>query len=150
MLIGGMKPDRELHDTVIDLQETTGVAMSIHKRLQVRQINPSILYSERLCDFVLQCSVRFWQINLDLKANPLISVLNDVRANIFPVIWVDEGSEIDEANVELFKDMFETPIKLVMAFEYGFCFAFGTLLLSGGVVLAMMVKKKEYGKLEES
>ena len=33
--IDGMNPQRDLHDTTVDIEPNTGLAMSIHKRVQV-------------------------------------------------------------------------------------------------------------------
>ena len=33
--MNGVKPDRELHDTFLDIEPITGVALSAHKRIQV-------------------------------------------------------------------------------------------------------------------
>ena len=34
--MNGVKPDRELHDTFLDIEPITGVALSAHKRIQVQ------------------------------------------------------------------------------------------------------------------
>ena len=33
--MNGVKPERELHDTFLDIEPITGVALSAHKRIQV-------------------------------------------------------------------------------------------------------------------
>lgn len=35
MQIEGMNPDRDLHDTTVDIEPYLGISMSIHKRVQV-------------------------------------------------------------------------------------------------------------------
>ena len=51
-------------------------------------------------------------------ASPDIDVLNEVRDVFFPVIWFDEGAEIDTAWTRKYKNMVQVPFLLVDIFTY--------------------------------
>ena len=50
--------------------------------------------------------------------SPDIDVLNEVRDVFFPVIWFDEGAEIDKTWTRKYKNMVQVPFLLVDIFTY--------------------------------
>ena len=50
--------------------------------------------------------------------SPDIDVLNEVRDVFFPVVWFDEGAEIDKSWTRKYKNMVEVPLLLVDIFTY--------------------------------
>ena len=50
--------------------------------------------------------------------SPDIDVLNKVRDVFFPLLWFDEGAEIDLAWTRKYKNMVEIPFLLVDIFTY--------------------------------
>ena len=84
-----MNPDRDLHDTTIDVEHYTGASMAIHKRVQV---------------------------NIPLESTPQIDILRNVRPNLFPIFWLDEGADLDEKNSKKYHKMLTTPLNAVKVF----------------------------------
>ena len=50
--------------------------------------------------------------------SPDIELLNLVRDVFFPIIWFDEGAEIDKTWTRKYKNMVEVPLLLVDIFTY--------------------------------
>ena len=73
------------------------------------------------------------QINVELQRVPRVTALRDVRGGaVFPMVWIDEGAELDDENEKIFKDMFATPILIVQVLVYGGCYVLGAVLLGLG------------------
>ena len=53
--------------------------------------------------------------------------MNNVRDNIFPLIWLDEGGDLDQANADIFDDMYTKPVTIAAVLTYGVCFGIGIL-----------------------
>ena len=60
--------------------------------------------------------------------------MNNVQDAIFPLMWVDEGADIDEENVDKLKSMLITPLKLAEAAKWGLV-ALGAVLTILGVFM---------------
>ncbi|XP_022072008.2 lysosome membrane protein 2c [Acanthochromis polyacanthus] len=74
----GMMPQKEQHQTVIDLNPLTGFVLQAAKRLQVN------VYVEKI---------------------PTFSQTGNVRTVVFPVVYLNESVVIDEASVEKLKQI---------------------------------------------
>jgi hypothetical protein len=58
--MNGVKPDKMLHDTFLDIEPITGVALSAHKRIQVNVLK--YFHTEKFKKyFVKACKIRFCQ-----------------------------------------------------------------------------------------
>ena len=68
-----------------------------------------------------------------MKPVPEISLLNNVPDLYFPVMWFDQGAEIDQEWSDKFKGMVQTPLLLVDIFTY-----LGIALGSLGIILAAL------------
>merc|ERR1712071_507107 len=102
----GVSPDREKHITYLHIEPTTGLPIEAHKRIQV---------------------------SVPVDASLYFTDFNKVDTLIFPVVWVDEGADIDEENLDKLKSMLVTPFLLV-DIGTGLLIGIGSLLiiLSGG------------------
>ena len=116
--IDGMNPSRELHDTTVDIEENTGLSMSIHKRIQ---------------------------INVPLSPTDKIDVLKSVRGNLFPIIWLDEGGDVDAATEAIFDDMYTKPVTFVAVLTWGVLMGLGgVIFLIGCCYVICRGRLKEY------
>lgn len=106
-IASGMNPDPELHGLAIDVEPNTGFSIQLHKRVQ---------------------------FNMPLTISDKIDVLNKINEMIFPVMWIDEGADIDEENIKVFKGKLVTPILLVDIAKWGLI-ALGALMTIGGIFL---------------
>lgn len=57
--------------------------------------------------------------------------------DLFPILWADEGAELDEEGANDFKDMVETPIKIVNGLSIGLGIVVGSVLFVIGVITLM-------------
>lgn len=101
--IDGIEPDPDLHTTILNIEPTTGLPIQAHKRIQV--------------------SVPLAQTD-DFEA---FAGIKDV---IFPVVWVDEGADIDQESLDKLKSLLVTPFLLV---DIGV----GILMGLGGVLIVL-------------
>ena len=109
------EPIPEEDETVFDIEPHLGMAVRIHKRLQ---------------------------FNTHLMPYDKIDVLNNVKETLFPIFWLEESADIDQANIDKLKDMLIKPLKIA---EIGQWVAVGVgaaLALVGLVLFTIAVMKK--------
>jgi len=105
--IDGVQPDREKHITFLNIEPTTGMSLQAHKRIQV---SVPVAKSEYFED---------------------LQKLRDPEDRIiWPVVWVDEGADATQENLDLVKSMLVTPFILV---DVGT----GLLIGIGGILLIL-------------
>jgi len=100
----GVQPDREKHITFLNIEPTTGMSLQAHKRIQV---SVPVAYS------------KYFQ---DLQ--------KFVDKAVWPVVWVDEGADATQENIDMVKSMLVTPFIMV---DVGT----GLLIGIGGVLLIL-------------
>uniref|UniRef100_A0A023FTG2 Putative plasma membrane glycoprotein cd36 n=1 Tax=Amblyomma parvum TaxID=251391 RepID=A0A023FTG2_AMBPA len=83
--VHGLRPNKERHETFLDIHPLTGLVMRASKRLQ---------------------------INVDLKQNDRLTLLKNVKDTVFPVVWIEERAELAPAMAEEFKQKVEFPQKV--------------------------------------
>uniref|UniRef100_A0AAZ3RUR1 Scavenger receptor class B member 2 n=1 Tax=Oncorhynchus tshawytscha TaxID=74940 RepID=A0AAZ3RUR1_ONCTS len=71
--IFGMKPNKEQHETIIDINPLTGIVLQAAKRLQV---------------------------NVFVEKIPVFSQTGDIRTLVFPVLYLNESIVIDEVSAK--------------------------------------------------
>ncbi|XP_029507766.2 lysosome membrane protein 2c [Oncorhynchus nerka] len=71
--IFGMKPNKEQHETIIDINPLTGIVLQAAKRLQV---------------------------NVFVEKIPVFSQSGDIRTLVFPVLYLNESVVIDEVSAK--------------------------------------------------
>lgn len=82
----GLKPDKDKHQTSLDLQPTVGVPYEAHKRIQ---------------------------LNFMLKPNARgVLSLGNVREMVHPVFWADETAKMADSDVDTLKQLVVTPYKI--------------------------------------
>ena len=55
------------------------------------------------------------------------------QVDLFPVLWADEGADLDEENEVKFKDAIENPINIVSGLSIGVGMVLGSLLFITGI-----------------
>jgi len=105
--IEGVDPIREKHITFLDIEPNTGLPIQAHKRIQV---SVPIEHSDYFA--------------------PYKNFKSPDNSVIFPVVWVDEGADIDADNLDKLKSMLVTPFLLVDI-------ATGVLIGLGGVLVIL-------------
>jgi len=114
--IDGINPVRDLHETFLHLEPLSGQPMQAHKRIQ---ISVPVLPSQRF------------------------DILNNVAENVFPLVWVDEGADIDSDPdlVKEAKGFLVTPFVAVDA-VMGVLIALGCMLIMGSIVTWVRVRRE--------
>ncbi|KAI8512908.1 CD36 [Branchiostoma belcheri] len=74
--VWGLQPDKLRHQTFLDIEPTTGLAMNVARRVQ---------------------------INMDARPVPHIRETEKIRKMYFPVMWLSETALIDTKYADLFK-----------------------------------------------
>jgi len=110
--IEGLKPDKEKHTTYLNLEPTTGLPIVAHKRIQV---------------------------SVPLLRSDYFTALKKVQETVFPVVWVDEGADLDDENADKLKSMLVTPF-LAVNIGSGFIIAIGGILIILAAGLAFFCK----------
>merc|ERR1712020_17164 len=100
---GLSEADPELHETRIDIQPHTGMAIQLHKRLQ---------------------------FNIPVMNYPNFDAMSKINDTLMPLLWVDEGADIDQENIDKLKKMLVTPMKILEAAKW--------TLVAVGILLAAL------------
>jgi len=101
-------PVDENDRTYLDIEPTTGMVLRVHKRIQVNMP-------------VIPTGV------------PTIKFLENIKKiPAFPVVWLDEGAEVDQENIDKIKSMVTTPLLIIDVGKF-------TLLGLGGISLLLGV-----------
>merc|ERR1712106_283542 len=69
LAIDGIDPDPVKHITYLNLEPMTGMPLQAHKRIQ---------------------------ISVPLRPTHYFDCMINAKENVFPLVWVDEGADIDE------------------------------------------------------
>jgi hypothetical protein len=143
--VDGLKPDRQIHDTFIDIEPITGVLFRAHKRLQVATyvasynlpaISLTLLERALIQIFINQNP----NLNGTHQADFEACVEEPTSWNIsnggvyMPYTWVDENTAMSQSDCNDFKDSvygtqdLADDLRFYSFFTAGICF-FGALLM---------------------
>ncbi|KAG8231724.1 hypothetical protein J437_LFUL013188 [Ladona fulva] len=111
--INGVSPDRKLHETFLELEPNTGYPLRGAKRVQ---------------------------FNILMKTVSGVPFTYDVPTALFPILWIDEGLELDDANVNRLKDELISILKILEGVKWGLI-GVGIVLLCVGVILSVLIAK---------
>ena len=115
--IEGMRlPIPEEDETVFDIEPHLGMDVRIHKRLQ----------------FITH-----------LKPYDKNDVLNNVTETLFPIFWLEESADIDQANIDKLKDMLIKPLKIAEIGQWVDVGVGAALVLVGLVLFTITLLKKK-------
>lgn len=113
--IDGMNPDPTLHKTYLNIEPHIGVPIEAHKRIQA---------------------------NIPLYSWDKLDVLKNVREVVFPLLWVDEGFNLDDGTAGDVKGLLVTPILAVDVSMY-IAIALGGIIIVGVLLSTCMCNKKK-------
>ena len=59
------------------------------------------------------------QINIPMEKNVRIDYLNDVQDfRLFPILWLDEGADVDDENAKKIKNMVVKPLEATVVVQW--------------------------------
>jgi len=117
----GLSPNKEAHRTVMNVEPHTGMTLSLHSRIQ---LNIPVYNNAGLLDQV--------KILENIKPVPA-----------FPVLWIDEGADIDQdpEMVKKLKKQLVTPLSALNIGQY-VAIGIGAVLLVVGVAMSFRACRK--------
>jgi len=111
----GLSPSEADHMTYMDVEPITGMTLTVHKRIQVN--TPIVPTGD------------------DGK---IVFLQNIKHVPVFPVVWLDEGAEIDQENIDKIKSMVTTPLLLLEIAKWGMLgLGIALTLLGGGLFFCL-------------
>ena len=73
------------------------------------------------------------QVNIPVKNDEMFECLKNVNDTIFPILWLDEGADIDQENIDKLKSMVIIPLKILEGVKWAMI-VIGVLIFAlGGV-----------------
>ena len=119
--IDGLNPNKELHETYIDIEPTSGFSLRAKKRVQ---------------------------LNLALRHYANLPSLTQVREVILPIIWMDNSGEAPKDTTDLLYYKIIYPGIVAIYVAYAFC-GFGFIIIVIGFVIYIRIKMKQKNKEEQ-
>jgi len=112
--IDGINPDREKHVTYLNLEPMTGMPLQAHKRIQA---------------------------NVPIRHSSYFDVMENQQEKMtaFPLLWVDEGADIDDDLLKEAKSMLVTPF-LAVDIGVGCAIGVGGILMIGVLLHSIFAK----------
>lgn len=114
--VEGLSPSKEKHQTFVDIEPTTGTPVNAARKIQV---------------------------NVYMKPSyPLFtkSQFAHMPEVVHPLLWIDEGAQVDQANADMFINMLYVPKKIGSGLMYGLM-ALGALLVVVAIGLILFKRK---------
>ncbi|XP_014668287.1 PREDICTED: scavenger receptor class B member 1-like [Priapulus caudatus] len=99
--IDGLHPVKSEHETFMDIEPLTGLAMRLMRRMQV---------------------------NTFIEHIEFISQTKNLKPTFFPLVWLNESAKADAASIDKFKTEVKLPILLMTIGQY-FVLSLGILIL---------------------
>jgi len=99
-----LKPDEILHRSYIDIEPITGIVMNGSRRMQ---------------------------FNINVVNDSKISAISHIHSLVYPMIWVNEHAEIDQANADMFHKKVFVPLIVLTVIKY--------IFLGIGIAIVMTV-----------
>ncbi|CAH0389943.1 unnamed protein product [Bemisia tabaci] len=113
--IEGLKPDPQKHDTYMDLEQYTGTPLRGYRR---------------------------FQINMFLRKNEHVRILNKVPTALVPIVWLDEGCELTEKEIDLVNSLLYNILRIIAAVKW-LWMTVGVLLVLAGPAMFVYKRLKE-------
>jgi len=109
-------PDINIHNTVVYGDPLTGIELAAHQRLQ---------------------------LNLNVINDSKIDTAKNIRQMFYPLMWLDECFEADNATLDNYYHHVKVPIMAINAVKYTLACVSGALLIVPMVVLIVQAIKKK-------
>ncbi|KAM5170206.1 platelet glycoprotein 4-like [Mantella aurantiaca] len=114
--VNGLKPNKEEHETFLDVEPITGFTMHFAKRLQV---------------------------NVMFQPTDKIEILSNIRSEfVFPVLWLNETALIDDKSADRFKSSVTEPMKVLEVLQIVLLCVGSVLFLACSISLCVIGSKK--------
>ncbi|KAE8616415.1 hypothetical protein XENTR_v10008800 [Xenopus tropicalis] len=115
--VSGLKPNKEEHETYIDVEPITGFTMHFAKRLQV---------------------------NVMIQPTDKIEVMSKLQSElVFPVAWLNETALIGDDSANMFKSKVTTPMKVVEILRIVLLCVGSVVFLACSITLCVRGSKKQ-------
>lgn len=115
--IVGVEPKREKHETFLELEPNTGIPLRGGKRVQ---------------------------FNMLMKTMEKVNLTYNVPTALFPIIWIDEGLELDDGNVNRLKEELVNILNILEGVKWGLI-GVGIAFLCIGIGLGIFLLLKAKG-----
>lgn len=134
LLVDGMFPNMEKHSVSIDVEPFTGTPVRGGKKLQ---FNMFLRRIDRISKTDLSSIVE------DIKIKIFLSALsqNFKKPRLFPVLWVDEGIELNDEMSDLLKGDLTNVLILINVIQWT-VFGIGVLMFIGFLVWFFIARRK--------
>lgn len=73
------------------------------------------------------------QVNIPVKNDEMFECLKNVNDTIFPILWLDEGADIDQENIDKLKSMVIIPLKVLEGVKWAMIVVGVLIFALGGV-----------------
>ena len=103
-----------------------------------------LLLPKDLSNIINDLIFAFLQVNLQMKPYKHISFMKNLpRVDLFPILWADEGADLDEDNANKLKDALQKPINIVNGSTIA-AMVLGGILIIIGLVVPCTIKGSQY------
>lgn len=121
--VNGVHPNKAKHETILDVEPTTGLVLNVAKRLQ---------------------------INFYIEKVKYVTPSSRIDKQVLPVLWLDENAHLTEETANKFSKEVQQPLQTLFGIQYGLI-AFGAFLFIFILLLILrtVIIKMKYEKLEE-
>jgi lysosome membrane protein 2 len=115
----GIEPDESVHRTLFEVEPHTGLVLRAEKRLQ---------------------------INVFVATEPFIDDMKNIKDVIFPAIWINESTVIDQKSADDLKNKVLRPFAFVYGVSIGLI-PFGVVLF---IITVIVFRRKRRSRLHPS
>ncbi|XP_068129727.1 platelet glycoprotein 4-like [Hyperolius riggenbachi] len=118
-MVDGLSPNKEEHETFVDVEPITGFTMHFAKRLQV---------------------------NVMFQKNERITLFSKLpRETLLPVLWLNETAIIDDESVKMFKSAVTVPLTVLEVMQILLICLGSVMFLACSIALCVRSSKKKKG-----
>lgn len=126
--VNGISPDRDLHDTLLDVEPLSGVTMQAQKRLQVNILMKPLTFLATDPKNLTRTIEVAWGQN--------------ITQTILPMVWVEESGVISSSSADKFKQVY-VGLRLAHIGRYVFSIVGSIFIGLFGVVLFFMAAQRK-------
>ncbi|XP_046354551.2 lysosome membrane protein 2-like isoform X2 [Haliotis rufescens] len=112
----GMAPNKEEHETAIDIEPLTGLVLQAAKRLQ---------------------------INMHVIPIPDIQQTANIKPVVMPIFWVNESAAVDDVHAKQLQDLLFTPLLVTDILKYGLIGVGAAMFLCSAIYAIWFLKSPE-------
>lgn len=137
LLVDGLNPNEEKHNIFIDVEPNTGTPLRGGKRLQfnmfLRKIDQISGWTLKAFKAAEKLTILFFVLALSKNFNKTV---------LFPVLWVEEGLELNDQMTQLIKGDLVNVLQLIAILQWS-AFAIGIAMVIGFIVWFFISRKPQ-------